>query len=631
MLRTQSASNHRVEPAQERDRAEAGRPRGLRRVAREALAVVAGGFGLAVAMTWPALRHPTATLPHDLVDQSLMAWEVRWGAWALFHGPGRLFDGNAFHPERDSYAFSDTLLGYWPLALFGEGPHGAALAVNLIYVFTCALASIGGYALARQLGAGWLGATVAGIALAYAPWRLGHIAHLHVISTGGILLALAMLARGHGFSIRPGPGPGDGARRAGFTPPPGRGHPGWIVGGWLTAAWQMTLGFGVGLAFAYVLAGICVVAVAVWLRRGRPRVPRPMVLANLGGGIVFAAICVLMALPYLRVVSDHPYARRGIAEVGYYSPPLSGYFAGPVESLLWRDDPLGMRASVPLPTEMALLPGLFLILLAALGLRVSVWPRRWRLWLGVAAAATVALGMGIRLYLGVTPYLLLYYLPGWDALRTPGRLVVWTTLLLALLAAGSVTALTDRLGRTATPAVGAVAAMAARGGSRWSATRKLLASARERLRPRLGIIAGALAAGLVLVEGLSVVPHLRIPEPPAALTAEHADTVLPPLLVLPSTQTFDPLVMLWSTDGFPAMVNGLSGFTPASQAEIRAGTYSFPDADSVSLLRRHGVRTVVVLRDFIAGTPWARSADAPVTGLDISRSDIDGAVVFSLG
>ncbi len=578
----------------------------MTRVVREALVAIGASVAVAVAMTWPALRHPTRTLPHDLVDPALMGWEARWGAYALLERPSRLFDANAFYPEARSYAFSDTLLGYWPLALLGHGPGGAALATNLIYVFSCVLASIGGYALVRQLGADWIGSAVAGVAVAYAPWRLTQVGHLHVISTGGIMLALAMLARGHGFSIRHGwlGGGGGHGIRHGYRP--ARGSVGWIVGGWLVAAWQMTIGFGIGLVFAYVLAGIGTCAAILWWRRGRRPLGRGVLLANLAGGLAFVAVTVLMALPYLRVVADHPYARRGTAELAYYSPPPWGFLAGPVESLVWHDDPLGLRGVVPVPTEMSLLPGLVLFVLAGLGLKVSVWPRRWRIGLGIGVLVSIVLGSGTRIPPnGQATYLVLYHLPGFDALRTPGRLVVWTTLLLAVLAAGAITAVGERL--------------------RGPLLRRRLSAVTA------GRTVGVLAVGLVLVEGISVMPHPTVPAPPAALTAAHAQTVRPPLLVLPSDQRLDTLVMLWSTDGFPEMVNGLSGFIPASQAEIRAGTHSFPDAASVDLLRRYGVNTVVVLRDQIADTPWAGAADAPVDGLGITRQEIAEAVVYSLG
>jgi hypothetical protein len=544
-------------------------------------------------MTWPTLRNPTTTIIKDLGDSALMGWEVQWGWYALLHQPDRLFDANAFFPEPLSFAYSDTLLGYVPLGVLGDGPRAGILIANLVYVLACALAAIGGYALARQLGANRLGSTVAGLAMAYAPWRLGQAGHFHVISTGGIMLSLAMLARGHGFSIRHG-----------YQPE--RVRPGWIVAGWLTAAWQMTIGFGIGLPFAYVLLGMGVVAVLGWLLRGRPRVPRAAIFANLGGGAVFAVITLLMARPYLQVVELFPYARRSAVLLQAYSPPFRGLFTGPPESLWWRDDHLGLQASLPTPAEMAVLPGFALYLLAGIGLVISVWSKRWRAGLGIATAVSAALALGTRFPgNGHFTYLLLYdYLPGFDAIRTPGRLIVWTTLVLGLLAAGAVTAASDRV--------------------RWR-----LVAARGRSLT-LGHGVGVLASALVLVEGLSALANPVVPPPPPALTAEYAEVVRPPLLVLPSDVDFDTLVMLWSTDGFPKIVNGLSGFTPASTEQLRTGTYNFPDPASVTLLRESGVRTVVVLPERIAGTPWAEVVNRPVDGLGITRQQIGDAVVFSL-
>jgi hypothetical protein len=567
----------------------------------EALAAVGAGLALAVAMTWPALRNPTKTIPHDLIDSALMGWELRWGAFALLHNPTRLFDGNAFHPERDSYAFSDTLFGYWPLGLLGEGPAGAALAINLVYVLAFALPSIGGYALARQLGANRLGAAVAGLAIGYAPWRLTQLSHLHIISSGGILLSLAMLARGHGFSFRAPP-----------RPP----RIGWIVAGWLVAAWQMTIGFGIGLSFAYLLFGICILVVVRWWRRGRPPLPRAMVVANLVGGLVFTAASAFMAVPYLRVVEAHPNAQREIGELWRLSPLPHGLLIGPGESVLWHNDPLGLRSTLPWAGEMVLLPGFALILLAVLGLGATVWPRPWPRRLGIGVVITTLLALGLKA-VPVPLYLLLYPLPGWNGLRTPGRLVLWTTILLALLAAGAVTAVTQRA-----PVVVETDRAA---GARTAVGRTVAGWSHHRRR-----LLGAGAAALVLIEGLMIVEHLEVPPPPAALTAAHAQAVRPPLLVLPSDPSLDALIMLWSTDGFPAMVNGLSGFTPASLTEIRDGTHSFPDAASIELLRRSGVRSVVVLRDRIPGTPWAGAATRPVAGLGITRTEIDDAVVYSL-
>ena len=58
-----------------------------------------------------------------------------------------------------------------------------------------ALAALGAYALIRQLGTGRTAAAVGAAGYAYAPWLLSQAGHLHIVSNGGIPLALAMLAR----------------------------------------------------------------------------------------------------------------------------------------------------------------------------------------------------------------------------------------------------------------------------------------------------------------------------------------------------------------------------------------------------------------------------------------------------
>jgi hypothetical protein len=153
-----------------------------------------------------------------------------------------------------------------------------------------------------------------------------------------------------------------------------------------------------------------------------------------------------------------------------------------------------------------------------------------------------------------------------------------------------------------------------------------LAAVRVPARPgtllRLALV---LPLVLVLLEGRSASPHPTVPRAPAVLrTAE------PPLLVLPSDQLNDENIMLWGTDGFPAMVNGGSGFLPRRQQQVRLVAQNFPDPASVQLLRELGVRTVVVLKDRVPGTPYVGSVNAHVAGLGIQRQDVGDAVVFRL-
>jgi len=577
--------------------------RGVRRFAVHEWTVASGiSLGLAVVMTWPTMRHPTRTIPQDIYDPLLQAWQVAWGGHALRTDPTNLWDSNAFFPEQDSFAYSDTLLGYAPLGMLGSGPEAAVLRYNILFVLLHALAFFGAYAFVRQLGARWPGAAVAGAAFAYAPWRLAHGGHMNILSTGGIALALAMLARGHGYSLRHG-----------YRPE--RAKPAWALVGWLVAAWQLTLGFGLGLPFGYALLLTAVVAaiwwVAAWVRgRRRPYSPQ-LLLFNLGGGLLFAATTVAMALPYLRVRDAYPNAVRTELELTWYSPPLRGFITSPAESWLWGSAHEPARQALKFSAEMTVLPGLVLIGLALVGLFLSIWSVRQRILLAAGVAVTVALALGPNLYGGgAYGYLLLYrHLPGWDGIRTPGRLIVWTTLLLGILAAGAVCGFAERARRTAE-----------------------LTQVDERVaaRPPLPLrIALLVPVLMVLVEGFNVTPHPDVPAEPAALR-----DVSGPVLVLPSGQLEDQITMLWSTDGFPRLVNGGSGFNPPKLDEIRKATANFPDPQSIEYLRRLGIKTVVVLPQLgptqLANTPWAQAPRKPVDGLGVSRRDVDDAVVFTI-
>ncbi|WP_245854422.1 hypothetical protein [Micromonospora wenchangensis] len=554
------------------------------------LAVLAS-LALAVGLTWPTLRYPLYTLPQDYWDPSLQAWQMAWSGHALRTNPGQLFQSNTFFPEPWSFAFSDMLLGYAPAGLLGTGPDAAVLRYNIMFVLAHAMATFGAYVLARQLGAGRIGSAVAGVSYTYAPWLLAQAGHLHIVSNGGIPLALAMLARGHGWSLRHG-----------YRPE--RRRVGWAYAGWVVAAWQLSLGFGIGLVFAYVLALTLLVSAVVWFwRRRRVRRPfgRRLFVADLVGGLLFAAVGALLAVPYFKVAELHPNAERTLGDIGVYSPPASGFFTAPAESWIWGGLHEGARAALPWHPEMTLLPGFVLYALAAGGLFFSVWRLRHRLLMLAGVVVTMVLAMGTRFFDGTFTYAPLFeHLPGFNGLRTPGRMMLWTTLLLGLLAAGAVSAFARRVREISADRVPARP-------SPWLRAVTLL--------PLL----------LVLVEGLNDTPHPVVPEQPVAMR-----TVEGPLLVLPSGQNQDQPVMLWSTTRFQQVVNGGSGFTPKQLDDVRRVSAAFPDQTSVDYLRTLGVRNVVVLRDQIVGTPWEVTVDAPVEQLGITRQQVGNAVVFRL-
>lgn len=666
----------------------------LRLVRHEWTLAILGGLLLSVVMTWPTLRDITRTIPQDLGDPTLQAWQIAWGGHALLTDPLQLWHSNTFYPEPYTYAYSDTLLGYAPFAMIGEGPVAAVVRYNILYVLAHALAFIGAYALSRQLGANWIGAAVAGAAFGFAPWKLAQAGHLHVLSIGGIALSLAMLARGHGWSLR-----------YGYRPE--RTRPGWTLAGWLVAAWQITLGFGVGLPFGYALALICLGAGvgylwSWWRRSARPPFGRRLFLADLVGGVIFSGVTIFMALPYLEVVARHPQGRRTLAHIEQFSPPLKGFLLAPPESWLWGERHAAARESLSFAGEMTLLPGVTLIGLAFAGLFFSAWRLRHRLVLAAAVLVTIALAMGTQFGNDGHPgyATLIMYVPGWDGIRTSGRLVVWTTLLLGVLAAGALSTISLRPGRSEEPAPtepttepgsavesGPTVATEPAAETEPAAATELAAATEPagsaapagkadspaavssdpaagaepavestgvtvaRLRPSvpplpaepavdepardrtpgarawLVRLVALIPLALVILEGVNKTPHVPVFPQPAAL-----QNVQDPLLILPANAgTLEFTYMLWSTDGFPRMVNGLASFMPASQATTYGVVATFPDAGSVNYLRQLGIRTVVVLSDFAGGTAWQDAATRPIDGLGIQREQVGNAVVFRLG
>lgn len=545
---------------------------------------LAGALALAVLTSWPLALHLGSRIAPDLGDPTRTAWQIAWTGHALLNGPSQLWSTNAFWPHPSSLAFSDSLLGYAPLGMIGSGVTAALVRYNLLFLFAWALPFVGAYLLGRELGLRPAGAAVAGAAFAYAPFRAAAAGHLHVLSSGGIPLSLFLLLRGY--------------RRR---------HIALVVAGWLVAAWQLSLGFTLGLPFSYLLGVLALVAAVTWWRRGRPPPPRVLVVATAAGVLVFALLGVYQARPYLRVSDDYPTAKRSLMLVKRYSAPPKALLAAPYDNRVWGSATASIRNTLGSRNEDVLFPGAAILLLAAIGMTAAALPRRLRLSLLGAAALCAVLALGLGLGGAGYPYRLLHdYAPGWNGVRVPARLIVMTSLALALLAgAGAHRLVGDR---------------------RLTRSRALPAAA-----------AAALLA-LVVFEGAGRQPHPVVPAAPAGLSAFAA-----PLLFLPTDDAHDRIYQLWSVDGFPHLANGVSTFDIPAQDDLRGGMQDFPDRAGVEKLRRLGIRTVLLSTGLEhAGLPPAsfsipeppnpaQAATKPIAGIPgITRRRVGALVVFSI-
>ena len=543
--------------------------------ARELAGVALLGVACALAMHWPLPLHMGRDIAQDLGDPLVQAWQVAWDGHALAHQPARLFQANTFWPMPDSLAVSDALVGYAPAGLIGSGTRAAIARYDALFLFAYALCFSGAWLLARELGAGRIGAAAAGLAFAYAPWRLEQEGHLHVISSGGIALAAFLLLRGY--------------RRAAAAT---------ILAGWVVAAWQFSLGFTLGLMLLYLLAGATAAAAIVWWRRGRPRPPRGVIAATAAGMLCFGLAASLLARPYVRTLADHPEAARTIEDVASFSGPPHEFLAAARSSRVWGAATAPLREDLGAIAEMTLFPGLAILALALAGWRAGPLPRGLRRGLAAGALAAAILSLGVQLN-GLSwlyPYRWLYeLLPGWQGIRVPGRLNTLTSLCLALLAAGGAQALATSVR------------------ARWGA------------RAAAGVV--ALACLAILAEGWGFAEHPTVPLAPAGHSAAP-----PPALHLPATDAADNRrYVLWSTDGFPPILNGRGSYVPRRFERTLALTRSFPDARSVAYLRRLGVRSVTVaLARTAPGSPLRAAATRSLRGLRLRRTRRGSVVRFVL-
>ncbi len=552
---------------------------------REVGFLVAGACLVSVVMHWPLILHLGQDIPKDLGDPLAQAYQMAWDGHALAHQPLHFFDANQFWPFGDTLAFSDALIGYAPAALVGSGPHAAVVRYDLAFLFAYALAFAGAYLLGRELGLGPGGAAVVGAAFAFAPFRLDQDGHMQVISSGGIPLALAFGVRG--YRLR---------------------RPGWIFAAFLVATWQLLLGFTLGLPLAYLLVALLLVAAVVWWRRGRPAVHRGLAAATVAGALLFVGTGIGLSRPYIHIADAHPNARRTPEEVEAFASPPWAYLAAPDENSVWGAATEPLRDTLSNVPEETLFPGLAILVLAIAGLGSSAFPRWLRVGLGIGVAVVAVLAMGFR-GPGVVAYLWPYrwiyeLLPGWQAIRVPGRLDTFTALGLALLAgAGTERLLAWLRGR------GAVAA--------W----------------RGGAAVAGLCVLVILIEGrglpfdpLDAQAQPQVPPVPPSVASVPA-----PQLHLPAERPADNRrYVLWSTDGFPKIVNGRSSLNPAFTARLIRRERAFPDRASVRHLERLGIRSVVLHTHLARGTPWEHAAERPLAGLPVTRHRRGELVIYVL-
>jgi hypothetical protein len=158
--------------------------------------------GLAVVETWPLARHPARLSRNDNSDTILNEWVLAWVAHQAPRAPLHLYDANIFHPERDTLAYSESMIVQSamgaPLHWLGASP---VFVYNVLLMAGMALTGWSLCLVISRWTGDWSAGLLSGVLAAFNAHTITTLPHLqgqHMEFLAPALLALDALLRGGG-------------------------------------------------------------------------------------------------------------------------------------------------------------------------------------------------------------------------------------------------------------------------------------------------------------------------------------------------------------------------------------------------------------------------------------------------
>jgi hypothetical protein len=307
---------------------------------------------ITLALTWPVVRGITRDVPSDLGDPLFAMWVMSWDATHLGAG---WWNANIFYPHPLALAYSEHFLPQalpvLPIYLVTKNP---ILCYNLVFLSSFALSGLGMFLFARELTGSREGAFVAGLAYAFAPYRIASLPHLQVLSSAWLPFVLFGFRRYFSTGMF---GPLVGAAIA------------WVVQ-------NLSCGY-------YFLYFSPVIALYVaWEITVRRLWKNARVLGAIGAaGAATATLTVPFMLPYL-ALRDLGFSPRDAREIDRFAADVYSYLTAAPNLLVWGT----IARAWPKP-ESALFPGITVVALAAVA-GLHAWREaRFAAWFTAAAVA----------------------------------------------------------------------------------------------------------------------------------------------------------------------------------------------------------------------------------------------------
>jgi hypothetical protein len=334
------------------------------RIRFEAAAWFACYAALAVAVTYPLVRHLGSTVAHDLGDPLLSTSLLWWNAHTI-PLTNTWWNGFSFFPVTGSLAFSDHRLGAsllaTPLQWLGASP---VTAYNVTLMATFPLCALAAHWLAFLLTGRRDAALICGLSFGFSPYRVAHIEHLELLAAFGVPMALAAA---HQYLD---------TRRV----------------KWLAVFGSALVLQALSASYYALFFSVLFLLWLAWFARGPGR----------GAILPLAATCAAAAVVvsplvagYMRIHQQFGLSRN-MVEIRTYSADLTSFVTASGLSTLW-----GWTSELNGP-ERQLFPGLTVLVLATAGAVHAIRRRRsaadrldwWSRLLFAAAVALALLGIG---------------------------------------------------------------------------------------------------------------------------------------------------------------------------------------------------------------------------------------------
>lgn len=593
---------------------------------------------MAVVTTWPLATRLDRSIPQGAETSPTVPvfnlWTVGWNLNRVRSGWQNFWDTPHFAPTEKTLALSEPLIASQALAGFAWLP--PPVAYDLFLLSAIALNAGVTWLALRHRRVPWPVTLLVSLAMARLPfvhWQLGL---LQCVLVAGLIGVIHF---------------GEEA----FTT--GRLSRLWLAAGCFDVTFLACGYYGVFLvlllpALGVVLAWQCVRSLAVESARRASEGPETLgprrcflmrrifcgtasggptsggttqaVFGVMLGVLLILAAIVPVVMVQSQVLSDPHYARTREV-IQELSARPTDYLATPFPEWLqfvglsrWHE-----------AGRWKLSPGLLKVALGLFGLVVGVRSRSrrsWTLtWLAISVAAFVgSLGLNFQIA-GWRPYgTLLDWFPTLARLRTPARMSVLVQIGVVFLAAEALL---------------------------WGYRRARIVVARMSTSgsPGVGVRTKVVAFGLFWLIGLAVcceVPlrRLKFVDVPSVATQKgwidwlknntSQEAVIAhvpfPKGPLPRDYESETWAMYWGLFHQRRMVNGFSGFFPASYLELKTQMQSFPDDASFAALRSRGVSICVVKESFLEAHPSPDQSESFGPWERVFWDREAGAVLFRL-